>query len=110
LNKLSSVSQWGLWGLLTALLVLLSSATQAQGMPAQGPSRPKLPLPQNIDLRQEIEINYRTQIIHSTQKAIDCMKNAKTIAAIDVCKKEESEELSVIKKYKKQDEALLLRK
>lgn len=71
---------------------------------------PKLPAPQNIDLRQEIEIHHRIQIIHVTQKAIDCIKNTKTIEAIDVCKREQSHELDVIKNYKKEKEALLLRK
>jgi hypothetical protein len=102
LNKQCSIPRWSF---LITFALLLPSAILAQTN-----INPKLPAQENLALRQEIEINHRSQIIDVTQKAIVCMKNAKTVGAIKVCKNEESYELSVIKKQKKESDALFLKK
>lgn len=102
MNKQCSIPRWSF---LITFVLLLPSAILAQTN-----IQPKFPAQENINLRQEIEINHRSQIIDAAQKAIECMKNAKTVEAIKVCKNEETYELSVIKKQKKESEALFLKK
>ncbi len=67
------------------------------------------PVTDNFNLVQEMEVNYRDDLVLVTKKTLECLLKSKTKEMIYVCKSEENHELKMIKKKKSDFEMQYLR-